>query len=449
MTSIIAKINNKPIFFRSLLFSTSAFALAWLLTFFSIRLIWGRLLNPLNPLILIADFLLPLGVIIVFTTFVGSKEKRFKILAVLFLLLFAFALVNIFVLDSRIMNYGDRGTLGAILGSKMIFPRWMIGSGLLEYFLTLVVFPLFRNVPELLYVKIMSAVVMCVCSIVLILRCSPRLSVLLALTTPIWLLFTTGYDEYYPFIVALFILFLLLLTEKRMQTINPLTIGILVAVIGLFYAGFVPLSLFLLGAYTLQRGFKKGALALLFTLIAAVLLVLLFYRSNFLSFPGEYLSTLNLEGAEEVKGIYIEKTPFYTPAYAFSGENLKRVFTQLFWTGSLPYLFLIIGGLSLFFKRILRQAGKLPLLLMGLFLLFQIVYLFFMIPYLGVVTDIDLFFTVYLTLAFTAGWLVDAVTADLENGKKMLVKTACFSFCAGSSVVVLIYFMFLGLYAIV
>ncbi len=449
MTAFFNKIQLNNGLLRSLLQVSGAFTTAWLLTFFAIRLAWGNRLNPLNPLILIADYVLPLCVVIVFTLFVGLKEERFKAVSLLFLLLFVFGLINIFALDSRIMNYGDRGTLSGMIGSNMIFPRWMIGSGLLEYFLALVISPLFGNVPEILYVKIMSAVVMCICSIILTLRHSQKTSVLLALTTPIWLLFTTAYDEYYPFIAAVFILFLLLLTEKRMQKLNPLAIGILAAVIGLLYAGFVPLCLFLLGAYMLQRGFKKGALAVLFSLIAAVLLVLLFYRSNFLKFPGEYLATLNLEGSEQVNGIYIEKTPFYIPAYAFSGENIKRVFTQLFWTGSFPYLLLVIGGLSLFFKRILRQAGKLTLLLMGLFLLFQVAYLFFMIPYLGMVTDIDLFFTVYLTLAFTAGWLVDAVTAEMENDKKIKVKNAAFSFCAGSSVMVLIYFMFLGLYAIV
>ena len=44
--------------------------------------------------------------------------------------------------------------------------------------------------------------------------------------------------------------------------------------------------------------------------------------------------------------------------------------------------------------------------------LVQLYYIVFMVPRLGPIGDVDLFFTTYLTLAFMAGLLLDVVRTD-------------------------------------
>lgn len=446
MSFYITRLKAKPFLFKSLLFVFCAFTAAWLLTYFSMRGIWGNILKPLNPLILIGNFFLPLCALLVFAAFVSSKEKRFTILVALFAFLLVFALLNIFLFDMHLMNYGDQGTLSGMISHFEVFPRWLLGTGLLGFIVRLVS-PIFGNISEIQFVRVMSCLVMCISSIILILRHSNQLSILLSLTTPIWLLFCSGYDEYYPFIAPVFVFFLLLISEKWLQKFNPLIMGIIIAVIGLFYAGFLPLSVFLLLVYTILRGIKKGAFAALFSLLTALVIILIFYRNGIVDFPGNYVSSLNLEGTATLPGKTFEMTPFYNFSFAFSLENFKRIFFQFFWSGSFPYLLILIGSFGLFNKQGARQTNLIPFLFLGLFLLWQAVYYIFMIPYLGTIGDIDIFFTVYLTFAFSAGWLVDKITENYRDETRIMVKNTMIAFCTGSSAMVMVYFMFLGLYA--
>jgi hypothetical protein len=48
---------------------------------------------------------------------------------------------------------------------------------------------------------------MCLSSAILLFLFPKRASLSLTLTSPIWLLLCSGYDEYYPFIAPLYVLF--------------------------------------------------------------------------------------------------------------------------------------------------------------------------------------------------------------------------------------------------
>ncbi len=450
MRSLITKFANqltislkqaKPVWLAAIAFSVS-----WLMSFISIRLIWGEILKPLNPLIWVIDFLVPLCLVLGFTALVTSKTKRSRLLALLPVFMFLLAIVNIFVLKSRLMNYGDMGALSGYISHHDIFTRWMLGVGLLEFLANKVLGPLFGNLNELAFVKVMSALVMMASSLIFILRNPDKLRLMFVVTSPMWLLFSTGYDEYYPFIAPVFLLILLFISEDWMNKLHPIWFGVIAAAIALSYVGFIPLAIFLLFVYGFRRGFKKGLVATGILLITAFLAILLFYGPRLGDFFAAYRGNLNLSNGSILQGKTLLDTPFYNLGFVFSKENLQRLFTQLFWSGSIPYCVILIICLVFFFKRIIRGTSLKHFVFLGCVILYQMVYFFFMIPYLGTITDIDLFFSVYFALAFCAGWMIDQGINKTRTIDQTKVRLTMIAFVVGSTSVILVYLMLLGLY---
>ena len=423
-----------------------AFSVSWLTTIVGIRLIWGEVLKPLNPLIWVIDFLVPLGLVLGFTIFTGSKTKRFRLLALLPALMFLLALVNIFALRSRFMNYGDMGSLSGFISHHNIFTRWILGVGLLEFLANKVIGPLFGDLNELLFVKVMSTLVMFVCSFIVLLRNPEKLRLIFVVTSPMWLLFSTGYDEYYPFIAPVFLLIMLLITDDWMNKLNPIWFGIVAGAVALSYVSFIPLVLFLMLVFAFRRGFKSGLLATGILLLTVFLAILLFYGPRLGGFLSAYRGNLNLSNGSLLQDKTFLNTPFYNFRFAFSKENLQRLFTQFFWSGSIPYFVILVVCLVFFFKRFIRVTRIKTLVFLGCVILYQVVYFFFMIPYLDTITDIDLFFSVYFSFAFSSGWMIDQLTKKQESVDQNKTRLSVLAFCVGSTSVILVYLMVLGLY---
>ena len=426
--------------------SVICYIFSWLVTYFSIRLIWGKIFKPLNPLIWLISFVLPLCLILGFVFLSALKVNRFRLLVLLPIFMFLLSLVNIFVLKSRLMNYGDVGSLSGYISHQDIFTRWMLGVGLLEFLANNVLGPLLGNLNELVFVKVMSALVMCACSLVVLWRNPGKLRLMFVVTSPMWLLFSTGYDEYYPFIAPVFLLIMLLISEDWMNKLHPIWMGILTALIALSYVGFIPVAIFILIIFAIRRGFKNTLFAAGIVLIVAFIAILLFYGPQFGDFFSLYRGNLNLNNNRILQGKTLLDTPFYNFGFAFSAENFQRLFTQLFWSGSIPYCAILLISLSFFAKRIFQREQINTLAFLGCMTLYQIAYFIFMIPYLGTITDIDLFFSVYLAFAFCSGWLVDQVINKLESGGQHKIRLSMLALCVGSTSVVMVYLMFLGLY---
>jgi hypothetical protein len=108
-------------------------------------------------------------------------------------------------------------------------------------------------------------------------------------------------------------------------------------------------------------------------------------------------------------------SPMLAVGFATSAAHLREVAYQLAWGGgwwSLPLLagstLAVLSGADAGRRVALRDARVwLGLLLVA----WQVYYLLFMVPRLGVVEDIDLFFSTYLVLAFLAGRVLDATVA--------------------------------------
>lgn len=437
-------VSNSP-----LVFSVSCFSIAWVVTYSFLRLVWGNKLGLLNPLLLLADFIAPLGVVIVFILVSKDKINPFKLLGFAFIGIFLIVLLNLVVIKMPLMNYGDVGSLSTIIGNNQVFPRWMLGTGILNFIGNNLPFHIFGPNDDILFVKVASSTWMCLATVLLLGFIKNRLSLVLTFTSAFWLLLSSGYDEYYPFIAPLFVFFLVILFTPLNSKSHPVLFGVLAAIIGLSYAGFLPLCLILLFVFTLWRGLRNGVLASVICIISSVGLIYLFWGPDIAGFWRDFYFNLNIHDPEYFPGQAIASTLFFKPQFAFGIANLKRILLELFWSGSIPYFLLSIGFLvSLVAFNKFRKNIK-TTLIVSFFFFYQILFFIFMIPQLGIVNDIDLYFTVYITLTFTAGWTIDQFIQEMDEKKRKTIQFAAFSLCLGSTSVVSLYLIFLGLYALV
>ncbi len=436
----------KTLIAHPVILSVFACAAAWFLTALLGHLIWK---NPLPDFSLTSNlmgFLLPLAIVF----FSSIKVHNFNLQSPLLQIIFAGILLStcVLVFGEKIVAlraYGDSGQVGKLAADGSTYSRWLVGSSLITFIFQKIIHPLFENLGSLEYVKIFGSLLMCLTSVILIHKYPKRLSVILPLFTPIWLLFAWGYDEYYPFIAPVFLLFLILISEDFLSRIHPLAFGFFTAFVGLLYAGFVPMSLFLLFVFFLRRGWKQGVIAAGAALVSAIFLIWIFWPSPIQNFFPDYYSKLNLKDSLLYPGMNITHTPFFKFKYAFSLSNINRVVYSQFWTGGFIAPLFILAGL--FSKRFWTSTKHelLTALFLGLFMLWQVFYFVFMIPRLGVIQDIDLFFTVYLTMAYIGGWVVDKAALQFSEDKANLLKRICFSAFLGNSMYAGLYLILLGL----
>ena len=124
------------------------------------------------------------------------------------------------------------------------------------------------------YVHVLGCMVMTISTIAILARHPHRLAVVLPLTTPIWILLSSGYNEYYPFIAAAFLCILIYLSDTDMKTSPPWAMALLASSIGLLYAGFAPISLLMLLGYAFRVGPRTGLRTVLLSGIFAFILIL-------------------------------------------------------------------------------------------------------------------------------------------------------------------------------
>jgi hypothetical protein len=120
----------------------------------------------------------------------------------------------------------------------------------------------------------------------------------------------------------------------------------------------------------------------------------------------------------------------------------------MFFFGAGPVLILSSAGVLVagwrngLLAQVLKTRSSLWL---GACLALQLLYFMFMIPKLGPILDIDLFFTVYLTIGFVAGALGDkmlqAVRSDVRSNWTMCFVAASL----GSSSVIMAQLLWIGI----
>jgi hypothetical protein len=430
-----------------------AYSAAFLITALIARRIWGGYQARLdNYRLLFLFYIVPLLLLTGYASWTNNNRKPFAYCTVLYALLLCSVLATFLFHIIAFQVYGDQNQLNYLLSNGTIFPRYLVGSRILDFIYRNLILPLFlKNAPSEtvladVYVRVFGCLLMTAAALLLLKKYPHRLSIILPLILPVWLLFSSGYNEYYPFITPLFMICLLFLDQWNIGRVHPILMGLLTALVALVYAAFIPIALFLLGYYFLRGGIKKGLLALVFAVFWSLALIAICWPGSFANFLHQYIFTLNLgdnNSIEQFVGQALGSSPFFKPAFAFSGDHLRIMFFMLFWTGGIFSTVVLAAAAVLLAVK--RQLLNKKFIIPGIFLLYQIAYFFFMIPKLGALQDIDLFFPVYLTIAYVAGMLADHYARSLPEQKGKWYSFICLALVAGNSAYCVFYLLLWGI----
>lgn len=355
--------------------------------------------------------------------------------------------------------YGDAYTIVATIAKNEVFPRWFLGSAVLNRIFHSLWPTVGPFLPQNLvgadgFIKIIGAAFMTGTSIMLLRRYGARFQLLIPLLSPVWLLFCSGYLEYYPFIAWVYMLFLLLLSSE-LDKQSPQTIAIISSLICLSYGAFIPMVLLLIFFYGLSTNIKDFFRANLLTGAICVSCLILLWPDTLLSFFSSFLREMNLGETNILFKPYINKSsgplsPFFSLSYAFSYEHIFHL-CFMFFFGAGPILPLLFVGIFWFgWKKkrfqMFQNANPAPALLVCLIL--QVLYFWFMLPKLGPVQDIDLFFTVYLIFGFIAGMLLDTILESTSSGMCNICKQGIIASMLSSSSVILVHMLCIGFHSV-
>ena len=240
---------------------------------------------------------------------------------------------NLITKQVPLLSYGDRGFMEAILHAGDSVPKWLIGSTLTNLAYAAVwQFPSFQSwlptdiQPSHGFVAIVGALIMGLSSVMLIRRWPDRLSIIFPLMTPIWIMFSTGYSEIYPFVVAVFVAALSVIFDGTLESKSPLVVGFIAALLPLTYLGFAPLGILLLFAYTVSN--RKNSLRVLgYSILIFILLLAVFWSGSKTQFFGQLYSSMNLGEQNILFERYKDHSAgtnsiFFEPTYALSVEHL-------------------------------------------------------------------------------------------------------------------------------
>ena len=151
---------------------------------------------------------------------------------------------------------GDSSNLRSVIESGMPYPRWLVGTAVLNWLHTSVwEYPAVANhLPPSVtfpdgFAAVMATVSMAAGTVALLSQWPGRLAILFPTLVPVWLMFSAGYLEYYPFIACPLLATLMWLFDKPLKERSPNAVGLLAAALPLLYVGFAPLGV-LIGCLT-------------------------------------------------------------------------------------------------------------------------------------------------------------------------------------------------------
>ena len=356
----------------------------------------------------------------------------------------------------HLIPYGDYAYLSNVIDRNGVFPRWFLGSAILTRLYHSLWPTIGPHLPTPLgsadgFIRLAGAALMSCSSVVLLWRYGACLRLIIPILSPVWLLFHSGYNEYYTFIAWGYMCLLFMLTDG-LEKCTPRFVAMVCAALCLSYAAFVPIALFVLAYFALSTDIRKGAIALLMTGAICVCLLILLWPDTLMSFAYDYVHTLNLGEQNTGFSSYVGKsaggtTPFFSLSYALSVQHLSHLsFMYFFGLGLVPLLSLLF--IMLFYSRdglFARIPRTRATLCLGAFVIWQVLYGLLMIPKLGPIRDIDLFFSVYLTIGFFAGLLgdklLDAARPDVASRWTECIVAASL----GSNAVILTQLLYIGL----
>jgi len=348
--------------------------------------------------------------------FQGSKFLKIMPISMAFpLCIYGLVLFQLLKDADWFKSYGDGGSLATIINESNPFSRWLLGStALIDLFGLVNHFVLSISAQQ--FVVIASSACMCISTITVIRSYGNKTYVLLPLTTPIWIAFSFGYDEYYPFIVGIFLLVALWICVKSVEEFSFVRVA-LTGVIPALYVGFAPLAVFaLVKSLRKAKSFKDFAIGVALSAFAYVVAVEVGWpagHSNYLAVLSDNMNLGDTRAIHSYEGTALSsRSPFYSLKSVFSFFHVRDiVFNSFFASGIAGFLILAV----IFFYLKTKLSGRLPAglsdhqlnILAMAFVLWNVFYFIFMIPKLGPIADIDLFFTSNLVFAIWGGVLLE------------------------------------------
>ena len=309
-------------------------------------------------------------------------------------------------------NYGDDGQITGLLEAGVPFCRWLIGTSILVKLFKF--FQLFYDaLSAKVFAEMSGAVIMFLFSTFLIIRRRTQAMIILPLTTPVWVLFCLGYNEYYPFIAGIFVLVSIWLINRKPSE----QLFFWAAIAGLLpvvYVGFVPLA----GLVIIKLFFhRKSLLGFASNLLISAAVVI---SSAKVAWGGTLPSLLErlksdlLIGDRGAVDEYIGKALPNIPGtfkipYAFSLWHFQDLaFIALFSGGVAFLLFWVPFGSVSTKNYVLKLKNfRTDSLMLVLLVVSHLIFLLFYIPKLGPTRDIDLYFSTVLSISVCLGARLD------------------------------------------
>jgi len=373
--------------------------------------------------------------------------------------IFGLSLLNHLIWKHPFLNYGDAVPILQYIDNRTVFPRWLVGMVIINtVYWAVWKFPpfisYFKTIP---FLKFFSTIFMGITSLLIVKKYGKNFSVILAVTNALWFLFLIGYNEYYPFIISLYLLSLILIFDDSIVD-NPQKSWLLCAfysVLPLVYIGFAPISAFVL-IYLFVR-YRQQLPKLILTTIAVFFLTLnLTWGSNYPGFFKQLYIDMNFGdqclNIPKFMGKMADDTSIYFKTeYALSSEHLKDLFYMVFFGGGVLGLLLLILSLCMAVFVLIRRRmfpfvrnwGKFALFIA--IVLQQLYYLVFLVPKLGVRADIDLFVFVYLTSSYFAGFILDRLLLRQSQNRASTIKAYTLSAMLGYQLVIFFFLAVVGI----
>jgi hypothetical protein len=374
------------------------------------------------------------AVLCIFVIGVSNGFKYFKASIFSFVFpvgMFALALVDIYRDTNWFKNYGDVYFMKDWINSNIPFSRWLLGTALL-----IDVFEFINNIlfsiTAPVFITTASAMCMAFSTHVVLKNFGSKPYIVLPVTTPIWILLSTGYDEYYPFIAGVFLVVALwLLLDRKTTSFN--FYFVIAGVLPAIYTGFVLLAAFVLLKLLIEVKKTKDFLIGLFMSATAFLLAIeVSWPEGHSNYLGRLYNDLNAGDTRNIHNYQgspmSDSLPFYSFRSAFSGFHLRDVLFAMFFSGgvaSIVFILLLtrkvgnrVKGVSISQWISIRKLS-LPVV----FLVWNLLYLLFVQAKLGPVTDIDLFFGQMLVLAIWCGVSLEKVFDEYDFDHRARVIT--------------------------
>jgi hypothetical protein len=298
-------------------------------------------------------------------------------------------------------QYGDAGYLSWSLGIGHVPPRWLAGSVLLAAFRP-------DSLHPAAYVRLVSVAAVALPALLLAAREAGRLRTWCVIFAPLMLMFSTGYDEYYPFVVGP-LLALLWLVDRPVEAIRPVTFGLCLALLAAWYIPLAAAGAVVGLAYLAQRP-ARAALAGVVAVGAYLALIALLWSGGPVAYAVALGGDLNLGSVNTAFARYVGQelpgTIIFRPSYLFAPERLADLAYMALWSGVVLSFLLPLALLICWWR-----PGW-PNWLMTALLIQQGVYAFLVVPKLGPRQDIDLFACGAICLAWSVGGALDRRIAE-------------------------------------